>query len=339
VLVAQFRGAERWPRDSGSMPGVPRRILIDVDTGTDDALAILYSVRHPDVEVLGISCAAGNVPIDQVVINTCKVLDAAGAGDIPVAAGARQPLIQRARRTGASHGVDGLGGIQLPKTSRQQSPLHAVELMRQLIMTSAERVTLVTLAPKTNAAMLISMYPEVATRLEQIIFMGGSASGGNVTAPAEFNVWQDPEAAQCVIESAIPITMYGLDVFSRLTVSRADADRFRAHDHPAIGLAGELLYRRRGSSDGESGDYVGLLGDAGAMVLLTNPDLFSTREFGVRVNVEGIGRGQTIVDQRATPEGTAEHDLDLWSKTVVVVDLDIAQAAATFVKVIDAYDS
>ena len=160
-----------------------------------------------------------------------------------------------------------------------------------------------------------------------------------MTAPAEFNVWQDPEAAQCVIESAIPITMYGLNVFSRLTVSRTDADRFRVHDHPAIGLAGELLYRRRGSSDRESGDYVGLLGDAGAMVLLTNPELFTTREFGVRVNVEGIGRGQTMVDQRATPEGTTEYDLDLWSKTAVVVDLDIAQAAATFVKVIDAYDS
>jgi pyrimidine-specific ribonucleoside hydrolase len=310
---------------------------MDVDTGTDDALAILYSVRHPDLEVLGISCAAGNVPIDQVVINTCKVLDAAGAGDIP--AGARQPLIERARRAGGSHGVDGLGGIQLPETSRQRSPLHAVELLHQLIMASTERVTLVTLAPKTNAATLISMYPEVATRLEQIIFMGGSASGGNVTALAEFNVWQDPEAAQCVIKSAIPITMYGLDAFSRLTVSRADADRFRADDHPAIWLAGELLYRRRARSDKDNDNYLGLLGDAGAMVLLTNPDLFITCELPVQINLEGIGRGQTIVDQRAAPAGTAGHDPDLWPRIAVVVDLDVAQAAATFVKVIDAYDS
>jgi pyrimidine-specific ribonucleoside hydrolase len=318
---------------------VPRRILMDVDTGTDDALAILYSVRHPDLEVLGVSCAAGNVPIDQVVINTCKVLDAAGAGDIPVAGGARQPLSERARRTGGSHGVDGLGGIQLPETSRQRSPLHAVELLHQLIMASTERVTLVTLAPKTNAAMLISMYPEVATRLEQITFVGGSASGGNVTAPAEFNVWQDPEAAQCVIKSAIPITMYGLDALSRLTVSRADADRFRADDHPAIWLAGELLYRRRARSDKDNDNYVGLLGDAGAMVLLTNPDLFITCELPVQINLEGIGRGQTIVDQRAAPAGTAGHDPDLWPRIAVVVDLDVAKAAATFVKMIDAYDS
>lgn len=318
---------------------MPRRILMDVDTGTDDALAILYSVGHPDLEVLGISCTAGNVPIDQVVINTCKVLDAAGARDIPVAAGARQPLIERARRTGGPHGVDGLGGIQLPKTSRQRSPLHAVELLHQLIMASSQRLTLVTLAPKTNVALLISMYPDVATRLEQIIFMGGSASGGNVTALAEFNVWQDPEAAQCVIESSIPITMYGLDSFSRLTVSRAGADRFRAHEHPAIWLAGELLYRRRSRSEKESHDYVGLLGDAGAMVLLTNPELFITREFGVQINLEGIGRGQTIVDQRAAPGGAPGHDPDPWPRIAVVVDLDVAQAAATFVKVLDAYDS
>ena len=316
---------------------MPRRILIDVDTGTDDALAILYAVRHPDLEVLGISCGAGNVPIDQAVINTCKVLDAAGSGDIPVAAGAAQPLIERARRTGGSHGVDGLGGIRLPETSRQRSPLHAVELLHQLIMESTERVILVTLAPKTNAAMLLTMYPDVATRLEQIIFMGGSVSGGNVTAVAEFNVWQDPEAARCVIESSIPTIMYGLDAFSRLTVSQADADRFRAHDHPAIRLAGELLYRRRPRSHDSNRDYVGLLGDAGAMVLLTNPELFVTRELPVRVNLEGIGRGQTIVDQRAVPRGTPGPDPDPWPSIAIVVDLDVAQAAATFVEVIDAY--
>ena len=170
-------------------------------------------------------------------------------------------------------------------------------------MESTERVILVTLAPKTNVAMLLTMYPDVATRLEQIIFMGGSVSGGNVTAVAEFNVWQDPEAARCVIESSIPIIMYGLDAFSRLTVSQADADRFRAHDHPAIRLAGELLYRRRPRLHDSNRNYVGLLGDAGAMVLLTNPELFVIREVPVRVNLEGIGRGQTIVDQRAVPRG------------------------------------
>ena len=145
---------------------------MDVDTGTDDALAILYALAHPDIEVLGISCVAGNITLDQVVINTYKVLDAASAGDIPVAAGAVQPLIERARREGGSHGPDGLAGIQLPGPSRHPSHMHAIELLHQLIMASTEPVSLVTLGPKTNVAMLLIMYPEVAARLGQIIFMG-----------------------------------------------------------------------------------------------------------------------------------------------------------------------
>jgi pyrimidine-specific ribonucleoside hydrolase len=142
-----------------------------------------------------------------------------------------------------------------------------------------------------------------------------------------------------VIDSSSQITLYPLDTFSRLTVRRADADRLREGDHPAIRLAGELLYRRRGRSDAENRDYVGLLGDAGAMVLLTNPELFVTRVFPVRVNLDGIGRGQTIVDQRATTEDTAKRDADPGPMIAVVVDLEVAQVAATFVKVIEAYDS
>jgi inosine-uridine nucleoside N-ribohydrolase len=318
------------------MTGMPRPIVMDVDTGTDDALAILYALGHPDLELLGITCVAGNVAVDQAVINTCKVLAAASAGDIPVAAGAVQPLIEPARRWGGSHGPDGLGGIQLPDPARHPSPLHATELMHQLITVSPEPVSLVTLGPKTNVAMLLITYPDVAAQLEQIIFMGGSASGGNVAALAEFNVWQDPEAARCVIESSIPITMYGFDLFGRLAVSQEDADRLRAHDNPAIRLAGELLSRRRVSSDDSAHDYVGLLGDAGAMVLLTNPELFVTRELLVRVNLDGIGRGQTIVDQ-PTMRGLVGRDPDRWPRIAVAVDLDVAQAASTFVKTINGY--
>lgn len=302
---------------------MPKRIVLDVDTGTDDALAILYALRHKYLDVIGISCVAGNAALDQVVINTCKVLDAAGAGDIPIAAGAAEPLRERARRQSTSHGPDGLGGIQLPESVRKRSPLHAVELLRQLIMNSPEPVTVVTLAPKTNVALLLSRYPDVAGRLEQIIFMGGAAGGEASTGVAEFNVWQDPEAAGIVIESPVRVTMYGLDLFHRLVVDHTDISRFRAHDHPAMRLAGELLCRRRVSSDGPSGEYVGMLGDAGAMVLLTNPELFITREQPVHVKLEGIGRGQITINEGA--------------KLAMVLDLDAAKAASAFVETIDAY--
>jgi len=312
-------------------------IVLDVDTGTDDALAILYAINHPELDVLGISCVAGNSGLDQVVINTNKVLDAAGAPDIPVAVGARQPLIERARPEGAFHGVDGLGGIALPDSARRPRSESAVEMLRAVIMRSADPVTLVGLAPQTNIAMLLTLHPEVIDRLTRIVFMGGSASSGNVTAVAEFNVWQDPEAATCVIESPVPTAMYGLDVFTRLAVDRSTADRLSASTQPAIRLAGELLYRRGARSDRPGHDYVGLIGDAGALVFLTNPELFQATDFPVRVNLSGIGRGQTIVDRRPAAQDEAAWADDPWPRIEVVLDGDLAAAADQFVTTIDRY--
>jgi len=314
------------------------KIVLDVDTGTDDALAILYAVSHPDLEVLGISCVAGNSGLHQVVINTAKVLDAAGAGDIPIAAGAAHPLLERGRPEGAAfHGEDGLGGIPLPDSLRTPAAGTAVELLRRVIVDSPDPITLVALAPQTNIAMLLTLHPEVAGNLERILFMGGSASTGNITAVAEFNVWQDPEAASCVIESGIPTTMYGLDVFTRLTVDQATADRFKKHDHPAIQLAGELLYRRGARSDGSKQEYVGVVGDGGALVALTNPELFTIRTLPVRINLSGIGRGQTIVDQRTIPQDIKAWANDPWPRLDVILDGNLAKAASAFTTTIDRY--
>ena len=315
------------------MSAVPKPIVMDVDTGIDDALAILYALAHPELELLGLSCVAGNVALDQVVINTCQVLDAAGAANVPVAAGAAQPLIERPRREGGGpHGSNGLGGIQLPAPLRQPSPLHAVELLHRLIMDAAEPVCLVTLAPKTNLALLLTGHPEIAARLGQIIFMGGSLSKG-----AEFNVWQDPEAAAYVIQSAVPIQMYGVDLFDRLVIEQADIERFRRHDHSAIRLVAELLHKRRPQHDGPRNNVVGLLGDAGALLLVTNPDAFVTEELPVYVGLEGAGRGQTIVARGTTETDPSWPDLHDWPRIQIVVDVDVAKAASAFVETINAF--
>ena len=314
---------------------MPRPILLDVDTGTDDALAILYAVRHPDLDVLGISCVAGNSGVDQVVRNTLKVLDAAGARrDLPVARGAAQPLLERARPEGAFHGEDGLGGVVLPDPDRKPSSLTAVEMLRQEITNSAEPVTLVGLAPQINLALLLTLHPEVLDNVQRIVFMGGSASVGNITAVAEFNIWQDPEAATCVVESPVPKTMYGLDVFTRLAADQATADRLSAAEDPGARAAGELLYRRGARSDRPGHDYVGLIGDAGALVHLTDPELFRTGTFPVRVNLAGIGRGQTIVDRRPVAQDANARASDPWPRVEVVLDADLDAAAARFAEIV-----
>jgi pyrimidine-specific ribonucleoside hydrolase len=207
-------------------------------------------------------------------------------------------------------------------------------MLQRQITASPDPVTLVALAPQTNLAMLLTLYPELTANLDRIVFMGGSAGSGNATAVAEFNVWQDPEAASCVIESSIPTTMYGLDVFTRVAVAEPTADRLRNSANRGGRLAGELLYRRRARTDLPGRNYAGLIGDAGALVYLTNPELFRAHSLPVRVNLSGIGRGQTIVDQRPAAQDQSWTD-DPWPRIDVVLDADLEAAAETFVRTID----
>lgn len=164
----------------------------------------------------------------------------------------------------------------------------------------------------------------MAAGIEQIIFMGGSVS----RRMAEFNVWQDPEAAAYLIESSIPIFMYGLDIFERLLVEQSCIDHLRAHDHPAIRLTGQLLQRRSGHKESNQGK-VGLLGDAGALVLMTNPELFLIEERPVRIELEGRNRGQAVVGQEA--------NVNEWPRVRVALDLDVTKAASAFVETIHSY--
>lgn len=314
---------------------MPRtRLILDVDTGTDDALAIMYAVAHPELEVAAISCVAGNTSLRQVVINTHKVLDTIDAPDIPVAAGAAKPLLEPARAATHFHGRDGLGDLALPMSSRVSSPDTAIELLRRTIIQSPEPITLVGLAPQTNLALLLTQHPEVTENLSKIIFMGGAVGMGNATAVAEFNVWHDPEAAAIVINSGVPVTMYGLDVFLRLRIDEAISTKWKGSPHPAVQMAGALLHRRRPLTDGTEEPYTGMIGDAGTLIMITNPDLFTTSTLPTQVNLSGIARGQTIVDQRQVVGEDEAHSLQgQWPKIEVALDLDEQPAAQHFAAV------
>ncbi|PXA68721.1 nucleoside hydrolase [Cryobacterium arcticum] len=311
------------------MPTIP--VILDVDTGVDDALALLFAIAHPDIEVLGVSCVAGNASLERVVENTLRILDVAGAPDIPVAAGARRPLISPARSASHVHGEGGLGTVHLPPGERVPAHVNAVELMRQLITDSPRPVTLVALAPQTNLALLLRQYPDLAENIERIVFMGGSAGTGNATAVAEFNVWHDPEAAAIVLDAGIPTFMYGLDVFTQVSVDREVAAALETGDSAHGRVVGALLANRVARGENSVAEYTGLIGDAGALCALVDPDALTTRLLPVRVELTGYGRGQTIVDRRrGMGEDTLHGSAGSWEIVEVALDVDAPRYARLF---------
>ena len=296
-------------------------VIADVDTGLDDALALVFLARDPRIKLLAVTCVAGNTDVDQVLRNTLDVLHTAGAGSIPVARGAERPLINEPRNAHAFHGANGLGGLELPRSPHSPSALAAVELLHRTIEDSPEPVTLLALGPLTNVAVFLRAYPATARKLARIVFMGGSAGIGNATSHAEFNAWHDPEALAMVIHSGIPTVMYGLDVFMQATL---EPDQYLpladTHDAGAR-LIGDILTvsgRRGGAAELQPVT----IGDAGAACLIAVPGTVQLLSYPVRVELSGHSRGQTLVDRRGRP-GESEHHGDAGAAPVIEVALGL----------------
>ncbi|KUN24185.1 nucleoside hydrolase [Streptomyces antibioticus] len=306
------------------MTAQPIPVIIDCDTGVDDALALLFAVRHPGLDVRAITCVAGNTDVDGVVRNTLTVLETAGAGDIPVARGAERPLIEPVRTASHVHGQDGMGDLGLPAPTRRPVDLDAVALLRREILASPRPVTLIPTAPLTNIALLLRTHPEVTRNIERIVFMGGAVEVGNATPVAEFNVWHDPEAAAILLTAGVPITMYGLDVFRRVIVPAADVQRLRGSSDPRLRLAGELLAHRDPATSGDP-TPTGGLGDAGAVCAVADPGGLTTGLLPVEVSLTpGPTRGQTIVDRRPRPGEAEIHEGERELRRVdVALDVDV----------------
>lgn len=306
-------------------------VILDVDTGVDDAMAILFALAHPGINVLGISCVAGNASLERVVENTLRILDVADAPLIPVAAGARRPLLEPPRSAAHVHGESGLGTLQLPPTDRKAEPISSIELMHRLVQASPHPVTLVGLAPQTNLALLLRQYPDVVDNIERIVFMGGSTTVGNATAVAEFNVWHDPEAAAIVLDSGVPTFMYGLDVFNQVSIPERVALALVQSDSTIAHVIGRLLSNRIALGSGRNAEYTGLIGDAGALCALVDPRGLTTSMLPLRVQLSGYGRGQTLVDKRTHPGEDIMHGLaGEWEAAEVALDVDVDRYARLF---------
>jgi purine nucleosidase len=189
------------------------KIIIDTDPGTDDAVAILIALAHfSDEEILGITTVAGNVGVNIGTTNALRILEHAGRNNINVYKGESTPLKRELLTAEWVHGTDGLGGVPFPQPSKTEENLDAVSFLKQSISSSDEKVTLCVLGPMTNIGKALIEKPEISENIEQIIFMGGSATGGNTTPAAEFNILVDPDAAEVVLHSGIKLVMMGLDV-------------------------------------------------------------------------------------------------------------------------------
>jgi pyrimidine-specific ribonucleoside hydrolase len=285
-------------------------VVADVDTGVDDALALFVLARSTQIRLKAVTCVAGNTDVSQVVRNTLNVLELAGAGHVPVGRGAERPLINKLRTAHGFHGVNGLGGIELPESPRPASPLSAIELIRWAVEDSDEPVTLLAVGPLTNVALFIRAYPQHASALGRIVFMGGSASLGNASAVAEFNAWHDPEALAIVLDSGIPTTMYGLDVFYAANLIDTEYLPLLDSDDPGTRLVGSLLqYAAARESEDDRTNAGATIGDAGAACLVANPQVASLNEYPVSVVLAGDSRGQTVVDRRSRPGESELHGL------------------------------
>ena len=276
-----------------------RRFLIDTDTASDDAIALVMALRHPDVQVEGITVVAGNVPVDQGVQNALYTVELTGSR-VPVYRGMAAPLLRQLETAQFVHGQDGMGDIGLPLSGRAAAAGHGVDVLLETINRYAGEITLVALGPLTNLAMALLRDPSIAGKVKEYVMMGGIGQGyGNVTPVAEYNIWVDPEAARVVFESGLPITMVGWDVSRQHAAFTAeDVDRVRA---AGTELA-EFTMAIQGAVNRFAVSTTKLQGfdlpDPIAMaVALDRGTITESRRLYVEVEAQSaLCRGQTVVD-------------------------------------------
>ncbi|WP_030293388.1 nucleoside hydrolase [Streptomyces katrae] len=276
---------------------MPVPIIIDCDPGHDDALAIMLAAGDPAVDLLAITTVAGNQTLAKTTLNARRVCTVAGITDVPIAAGCARPLVQALNVADDVHGVSGLDGPRFPEPTVNVVAEHAVELMHRILTRHAEPVTLVPTAPLTNIALLLTRYPDAASRIREIVLMGGSTERGNRTPAAEFNVQADPEAADIVFRSGVPLTMCGLNVTHQALATPEIVARFERLGTELGHVCAELLtffastYRRLwGFQDPPLHDPV-------AVARVIEPGIVHCVDANVVVELQGrYTRGATVVD-------------------------------------------
>lgn len=275
------------------MPARP--VIIDCDPGVDDALAILFAAGSPELDVLALTTVAGNQTLEKTTRNASHIAALAGRHDLPVAAGCERPLVRELVTEPTVHGETGLGDL-VPEDGAPVVADHAVDLIVDLVRASPGEITLLPIGPLTNLALALRREPRLPSLVREVVLMGGSASRGNVTPAAEFNIFVDPEAAAAVFAAPWPLTMVGLDLTHQAQATAAVVERVAALPGGAGRFATRLLRfaARTYPREGFAGPP---MHDACAVARVLAPELVACRP--ARVVVETAGRytaGMTVTD-------------------------------------------
>jgi purine nucleosidase len=277
----------------------PLPIIIDTDPGQDDAVAILLALASPELEVLGITAVAGNVPLALTEKNARKICELAGRSDVKVHAGAIRPMVRNLVTAEEVHGKTGLDGPVLPEPAMALQDRHAVDyLVETLMARPAGTITLCTLGPLTNIGLALVREPRIASRIKQIVAMGGGYfEGGNVTPSAEFNIYVDPHAARLVFEAGIPLTLIPLDCTHQALTTAKRVEAFRAMNNKSGPATAAMLDFFERFDENKYGTDGGPLHDPCVIAWLLQPELFEGKLVNVSVECESeLTMGMTVVD-------------------------------------------
>lgn len=288
-------------------------VILDGDPGHDDAIAWVLAKASPMLDIRACTSVCGNQTIEKTSYNALRIMTLIGL-DVPLSMGRTKPLIGEPIIAPTVHGQSGLDGPALPEPAYQPLPVEAVELMAKVIKESDEPVTIVPTGPLTNVGALLLLYPDLKPKIARISLMGGGINFGNWTPAAEFNILVDPEAADIVFRSGIPIFMAGLDVTEKALVFPEDFERIRDLNNPVAKIVAEWLdffygfHREKG--------YAGApVHDAVAVVALIKPEILTIKDLFVQVETTGdLCRGMTVADHFGVCRQPAN--------TSVIIDID-----------------
>lgn len=272
-----------------------QKILIDCDPGHDDAIAILYGAKHLDL--VGITTVFGNQIVDKTTHNALSLVTLLGL-DVPVARGCEGPLNGVVRHGGDVHGKTGMDGAEMPAPDREAISTHAIDFIIEMASKHRGELVLIPMGPFTNVAMALRKEPRLATWLKGISVMGGTTQVGNTTPVSEFNVWCDPEAADIIFRSGIPLWMVGLNITRQVGVTENDVKRLLDGGRVAQAYGGLFAFFRE-SLQKVHGLSTASLHDPCALVPFIAPDLIDYRDCHVEISLApGPTRGMTVCDMR-----------------------------------------